>query len=82
MPRVTVLHDVRYSALSCAQIEGRCHRDGQNAIAYYVYADRTVEENIIHKTIQRLTDMATMLGDDTEWVEGIYDTIREYKRGK
>jgi hypothetical protein len=82
MPRVTVLHDVRYSALSCAQIEGRCHRDGQNAIAYYVYADRTVEENIIHKTIQRLTDMATMLGDDTEWVEEIYDTIREYKRGK
>lgn len=80
--RVTIIHDVRYSALDMKQIEGRCHRDGQNAIAYYVYADRTVEENIVHKTIRKLTDMGSMLGDETQWVEEIYGLILDYKKSR
>lgn len=80
--RVTVAHDVRYSALDMKQIEGRCHRDGQNAIAYYVYADRTIEESIVHKTIRRLTDMGSMLGDETQWVDEIYEMILNYKKSR
>lgn len=80
--RITVIHDVRYSALDVKQIEGRCHRDGQNAIAYYVYADRTVEESIVHKTIRKLSDMSTMLGDETQWVDEIYSMILNYKKAK
>lgn len=80
--RVTIVHDVRYSALDMKQVEGRAHRDGQNAICYYVYADTTVEEDITFKTIQRLSDMSTMLGDDTGWTEEIERVILNYRNTK
>ena len=41
-----VVHDMRHSAIQLAQIEGRCHRDGQRALIYYAYAEDTVEETI------------------------------------
>ena len=66
--RAMIIHDIRYSALDQHQIEGRTHRDGQNAIAYYAFAEGTIEEQIVSRTIDRLSDMATMLGDDTTWV--------------
>lgn len=62
--RALLIHDLRWSALDMAQIEGRCHRDGQKAVAYYMYADDTVEERVASAVITRLSDMATMLGDE------------------
>jgi hypothetical protein len=63
--RALLVHDLRWSALEMAQIEGRCHRDGQNAVAYYLYADDTVEQRVAQAVLARLADMGTMLGDDT-----------------
>jgi hypothetical protein len=63
--RALLVHDLRWSALELAQIEGRCHRDGQNAVAYYLYADETVEQKVAQAVLGRLSDMGTMLGDDT-----------------
>ena len=63
-----IIHDIRYSAQDQHRIEGRTHRDGQNAIACYAFAEGTIEEQIVSRTIDRLSDMATMLGDDTTWV--------------
>lgn len=62
--RVLLIHDLRWSALDMAQIEGRCHRDGQNAVAYYLYGAETVEERVAEAVIGKLTDMGSMLGDD------------------
>lgn len=64
VPRATILHDVRWSAIETHQTMGRCHRDGQNAIAYLTYAVDTVEEKIIGRMVQRLGDMAAWQGDD------------------
>jgi hypothetical protein len=75
-----IIHDIRYSALDQHQIEGRTHRDGQNAIAYYAFAEGTIEEQIVSRTIDRLADMATMLGDDTCRSGSCRDTCR--LRGK
>jgi hypothetical protein len=63
-PRALLVHDLRWSALDMAQIEGRCHRDGQQAVAYYLYAAETVEEQVAGAVLTRLSDMAAMLGDD------------------
>jgi hypothetical protein len=63
--RAMIMHDLRWSALDTAQIEGRCHRDGQNAVAYYVFAEDTVEERVAQAVLGRLADMGAMLGDDT-----------------
>lgn len=63
--RITVVHDPRWSAIATAQIEGRCHRDGRNAVAYHCLAADTVEEKVVASTLQRLSDMKTMIGDDT-----------------
>jgi SNF2 family DNA or RNA helicase len=63
-PRVLVVHDARWSAIATAQVEGRVHRDGQNALAYHCFASDTVEEKVVATTLSRLADMKTMVGDD------------------
>lgn len=64
-PRVTLAHDVRYSALSMLQIEGRTHRDGQNASIYYLFAYHTVEDKIIQRMLTRMKHVTTLMDDAT-----------------
>jgi superfamily II DNA or RNA helicase len=73
--RALLVHDLRWSALDMAQIEGRCHRDGQNAVGYYLYADETVEQRVAEAVLGRLTDMGTMLGDDTVGLDALLDAV-------
>lgn len=71
--RVLLIHDLRWSALDMAQIEGRCHRDGQNAVAYYLFGAETVEERVAEAVIGKLSDMGTMLGDDLVGLDTLLD---------
>ena len=73
--RVLLLHDMRWSALDVAQIEGRCHRDGENAAAWYLYAPETVEEKVASAVLHRLEDMGSMLGDDTTGLEAMWGML-------
>lgn len=70
-PRSSVVHDLRWSAIQMAQIEGRCHRDGKFAQVYWAYADGTIEERIAKVVVRRLLSMKEMIGDDTETVKEI-----------
>lgn len=69
--RSLVVHDMRHSAIQLAQIEGRCHRDGEAALIHYAYAENTVEEAIAERVVRRMIAMDTMAGDDT----GMFDAI-------
>lgn len=71
VPRVLLLHDLRWSALEMAQIEGRTHRDGQSALARYLYATESVEEHMVQAVVTKLTTMASMLGDDLTALEAL-----------
>lgn len=73
VPRSEVIHDLRWSAIQMAQIEGRCHRDGRFAQVYWAYADGTVEERIANVVARRIQSMKAMVGDDVE-------TLREIER--
>jgi superfamily II DNA or RNA helicase len=73
VPRSEVIHDLRWSAIQMAQIEGRCHRDGRFAQVYWAYADGTVEERIAGVVARRIQSMKAMIGDDVE-------TLREIER--
>jgi superfamily II DNA or RNA helicase len=64
VPRSEIIHDLRWSAIQMAQIEGRCHRDGRFAQVYWAYADRTIEEKIARVVAGRLQAMKEMIGDD------------------
>ena len=70
-PRSEVIHDLRWSAIQMAQIEGRCHRDGRYAPVYWTYADATVEEKIARVVAGRLQSMKEMIGDDVETLREI-----------
>lgn len=72
-PRSEVIHDLRWSAIQMAQIEGRCHRDGRFAQVYWAYADGTIEEQIALVVVRRIQSMKGMVGDDV-------DTVREIER--
>jgi SNF2 family DNA or RNA helicase len=73
VPRSEVIHDLRWSAIQMAQIEGRCHRDGRFAQVYWTYADETIEERIAAIVCRRIQSMKAMVGDDVE-------TLREIER--
>jgi hypothetical protein len=73
MPRSEVIHDLRWSAIQMAQIEGRCHRDGRFAQVYWAYADGTVEDRIARVVAGRIQSMKEMIGDDVT-------TLREIER--
>jgi hypothetical protein len=71
VPRSEVIHDLRWSAIQMAQIEGRCHRDGRFAQVYWAYADDTIEDRIAAIVCRRLQSMKAMVGDDVETMQEI-----------
>ncbi len=75
-PRSEVIHDLRWSAIQMAQIEGRCHRDGRFAQVYWAYADGTVEEKIARVVARRIQTMKAMIGDDVETLREIEGLLR------
>ena len=75
-PRSEIIHDLRWSAIQMAQIEGRCHRDGKFAQVYWTYADDTVEEHIARVVAGRIQSMKEMIGDDVETLREIEDLLR------
>ena len=78
--RALVIHDMRHSAIQLAQIEGRCHRDGQAAIIHYAYAEGTVEEAITNTVIRRMAAMGAMAGEETDLLDAIMARLAEDDR--
>jgi hypothetical protein len=76
-PRALVVHDLRYSAIQMAQIEGRCHRNGKAATVWYAFAEDTVEEKVAQRVIARMLAMDGMAGDDTAMLEEIAGVLDE-----
>jgi hypothetical protein len=74
-PRALVVHDVRYSAIQMAQIEGRCHRNGKAATVWYAFAEDTVEEKVAATAVARMRAMDGMAGDDTAMLDEIAEVI-------
>ena len=79
-PRSEVIHDLRWSAIQMAQIEGRCHRDGRFAQVYWAYADDTVEERLAAVVCRRLLSMKSMVGDDVETLKEIERLLADAAR--
>ncbi|GGF37729.1 helicase [Aliidongia dinghuensis] len=75
--RSLVIHDMRHSGIQLQQIEGRCHRDGQQATIYYAFAEGTVEEKVVARVIGRMASMDGMAGDDTHMLDDIARIIDE-----
>ena len=76
--RTLIVHDMRHSAIQLAQIEGRCHRDGEAAMIYFAYAERTVEEGIAATVTRRMASMEAMAGEDTSMLDeiaGVIDSV-------
>jgi superfamily II DNA or RNA helicase len=76
VPRSEIIHDLRWSAIQMAQIEGRCHRDGRFAQVYWTYADATVEDKIARVVAGRIQAMKEMIGDDVETLREIESLLR------
>lgn len=73
--RILLIHDFRWSAIQMAQIEGRCHRDGQFSPCYWLYAEGTKDEDIGKILIQRVKNMKEMMGDDTSLLKEIMNVF-------
>jgi hypothetical protein len=80
LARSEVIHDLRWSAIQMAQIEGRCHRDGRFAQVYWTYADDTVEERLAAVVCRRLLSMKSMVGDDVETLKEIERLLADAAR--
>ncbi len=69
--RALIVHDMRHSAIQLAQIEGRCHRDGEAAVIHYAFAEDTVEEAITRTVLRRMAAMDAMAGEDTRLIDAV-----------
>lgn len=71
MPRSMLIHDLRWSAIQMSQIEGRTHRDGKFSQIYWLYCNKSIEENIAKIVLRRVINMKNMVGDNTETLQEI-----------
>lgn len=79
--RDTLIHDVRYSGLDITQIIGRGTREGQLANAYYMYAEGTVETQILSIVLDKVRNMRILSADEEETVneiESLLDTVKPF----
>lgn len=63
VPRSLLIHDLRWSAIQMVQIEGRTHRDGQFAQAYWLLGEGTIEARIALRVANRAVTMKAMSGE-------------------
>ncbi len=71
VPRVMLIHDVRWSPIQMTQIEGRCHRNGALAPVRWLFAANTIEANLVETVLAGVISMKTMLGDDPATVDAL-----------
>ena len=76
--RILMVHDIRWSAIQMAQIEGRCHRDGQFAPTWWLAGEETVDIAIAETMVGRVAGMKAMHGDNVQDLLAIEETLREY----
>lgn len=74
-PRTLFVHDIRWSAIQMAQIEGRCHRDGKFSPSIWLAAEDTVDMDIATRMADRVAGMKAMHGDKIGDLEAIMDVI-------
>jgi hypothetical protein len=74
-PRALVIHDVRWSAIQMEQIEGRTHRDGRFAPAYWTFAPGTIDERILEVVLAKVRTMRAMQGDETATTRAIEEAL-------
>lgn len=77
-PRIQLIHDIRWSAIQMAQIEGRPHRDGSFAPSFWLAASDTVEMDIAQVMVARVADMKAMHGDDVGDLKAIEDILAKH----
>ena len=76
-----LIHDLRWSAIQMAQIEGRCHRDGSFAPTLWLAAADTVEMGIAEVMANRVASMKAMHGDPIGDLEAIEEVLKRYTGG-
>ena len=76
-PRTLLVHDIRWSAIQMAQIEGRCHRDGKFAPVLWLAAEDTVDMDIAERMINRVAGMKAMHGDSVGDLEAIGEVLTQ-----
>ena len=66
-PRITLIHDPRWTPIEIRQIEGRANRidkehNHTTSTCYYGYAEGTVEEEMVLTGIERIVDLGSIVG--------------------
>ncbi|OAK51569.1 DEAD/DEAH box helicase [Rhodococcoides kyotonense] len=66
-PRVTLIHDPRWTPIDIRQIEGRANRIDKDhnhttSTCYYGFAEGTVEEEMVLTGIERIADLGSIVG--------------------
>lgn len=64
--RGMIIAEPRWSPDPALQVEGRCNRDGQIAPVFYGYAEGTIDERVITRSVEGMLNTKRMLGDSTD----------------
>jgi len=69
--RSLIVHDLRFSGIEQAQLEGRAHRDGKAAHVFLAYGVDTVEHEVAQTLLSRVESMKAMVGDETSTIKAL-----------
>lgn len=78
-PRAGILADPRWSGMSTKQIEGRQHRNGENAPIYHAFVIDTIDEHVVTTTIKKMENMNTISGIEDSQLEDEFIAFIEGK---
>lgn len=81
-PRITIIADVRQNALDTEQLLGRCHRSGENSIAYFPYLSKTIEDRIVDSFINKQSNLKSMTGSSVEDANALENIFRKAAASK
>ena len=73
--RVGIIADPRWSGIDTKQIEGRQHRNGENAPIYHVFISDTIDEKVVLATVKRLDKLNKISGNDESSIQEVFEAL-------
>lgn len=74
-PRRMIIAEPQWSAVETKQMFGRVHRDGEDAPVSILMATGTIDEKVTGVLLHKISNMATVTGDDGSGVADILDEL-------
>ena len=73
--RAGIIADPMWSGIATKQVEGRQHRNGENAPIYHSFISDTIDEKVVLATVSRLDNLNELSGIDESSIQEAFESF-------